>query len=184
MIKKILVGVLIAVVLIVGVLALIIALQPSHYEIERSTTINAPANIVYDQVNDFHKWEAWSPWAKLDPNMKQEYLGAPVGVGAIYKWAGNNQVGEGKMTITMSIPPNFTRIKLEFIKPFAAISYTDFNFTQQGDQTLVKWKMMGDNNFLGKAFSLVMNMDKTVGPDFERGLAQLKVVSESAAKFN
>jgi len=137
---------------------------------------------VFAQVNDFHKWDAWSPWAKLDPNMKQNYEGAPAGTGAMYSWTGNDQVGQGRMTITDSKPSELVKIKLEFIKPWTATNATDFMFTPQGNQTSVKWTMDGDNTFMGKAFGLFMNMDKMVGGDFEKGLAQMKAVAEAAAK--
>ena len=182
MIKKIILGIVILVVVLVAVCAIVVALQPSHYQVERSATINAPAPIVFAQVNDFHKWEAWSPWAKLDPVMKQSYEGAPAGNGAVYNWSGNSQVGEGRMTITESHPSDLIKIKLEFIKPFTATNATDFTFTPQGNQTNVKWTMSGDNNFVGKAFGLIMNMDKTIGGDFEKGLTQMKTVAEAAAK--
>jgi len=178
MIKKILIG--LAVVLVV--LVVIIALQPSHYRVERSATMNAPAAVVFAQVNDFHKWNAWSPWAKIDPAMKQTFEGAPAGTGAVYAWAGNKDVGEGRMTITDSHPSDLIKIKLEFIKPFAATNATDFTFKPQGDQTAVTWTMSGDNNFIGKTFSLFMNMDKMIGGDFEKGLAQMKSVAEAAPK--
>ena len=182
MIKKILLSIGIVVVVLVAVIAILAALQPTHYRIERSATINAPASVVFAQVNDFHKWEAWSPWAKIDPAMKQNYEGASSGTGAIYTWAGNNQVGEGRMTITESHPSDLIKIKLEFIKPWSATNATDFAFKPQGNQTAVTWTMDGDNNFMGKAFGLFMNMDKMVGGDFEKGLAQMKAVSETAAK--
>ena len=178
MIKKILIGL----VLIVVVLVVVIALQPSSYSVERSATISAPPATVFAQVNDFHKWNAWSPWAKLDPAMKQAFEGAPVGTGAIYTWAGNKDVGEGRMTITDSHPSDVIKIKLEFLKPFAATNTTEFTFTPQGNQTLVKWKMAGNNNFMAKAFQLFMSMDKMIGGDFEKGLAQMKSAAEAATK--
>ena len=178
MIKKILIGLAVVVV----VLVVIIALQPAHYRVERSATMNAPAAVVFAQVNDFHKWNAWSPWAKIDPAMKQTFEGAPAGTGAVYAWTGNKDVGEGRMTITDSHASDLIKIKLEFIKPFAATNATDFTFKPQGDQTAVTWTMSGDNNFIGKAFSLFMNMDKMIGSDFERGLTQMKSVAEAAPK--
>ena len=180
MIKKILLGAIVVIVLVVAIFCVVVAMQPSHYHIERSATVNAPAPVVFNQVNDFHKWDAWSPWAKLDPNIKTSYEGAPAGPGAMYSWIGNSQVGEGRMTITDSKPAELVKIKLEFIKPFAAINATNFTFSPQGNQTAVKWTMDGDNTFMGKAFGLFMNMDKMVGGDFEKGLAQMKAVSESA----
>ena len=137
---------------------------------------------MFAQVNDFHKWAAWSPWEKIDPNMKKTYEGSPAGNGAVYSWAGNKDVGEGRMTITDSKPGELVRIKLEFMKPWAATNATDFTFTPQGNQTGVKWTMSGDKNFMAKAFTLFMDMDKMIGNDFEKGLAQMKSVSEAAAK--
>lgn len=182
MIKKILLGAVVVIVLVVAIFCVVVAMQPAHYHIERSATMNAPAPVVFNQVNDFHKWDAWSPWAKLDPNMKQSYEGAPAGPGAMYSWTGNSQVGEGRMTITDSKPSELVKIKLEFVKPFAATNATNFTFAPQGNQTAVKWTMDGDNTFMGKAFGLFMNMDKMVGGDFEKGLAQMKAVAETAAK--
>src|ERR1041385_3185997 len=182
MIKKILLYGIVVIVLIIVIFCVVVAMQPAHYTVERSATINAPAPVVFAQVNDFHKWQAWSPWEKLDPNIKKEFSGAPAGTGAVYSWVGNSDVGEGRMTITDSGPSSSIKIKLEFIRPFAATNATDFTFTPQGNSTNVKWTMSGDNNFVGKAFSMFMNMDKMIGNDLEKGLAQMKTVSEAAAK--
>jgi len=174
--------------LLFGLAALIAAflvvvwLQPDDYRLTRSTTIMAPAAEIFARVNDLRQWDDWSPWAKLDPNMKQGYEGAPAGTGAMYSWTGNDQVGQGRMTITDSKPSELVKIKLEFIKPWTATNATDFVFTPQGNQTSVKWTMDGDNTFMGKAFGLFMNMDKMVGGDFEKGLAQMKAVAETTAK--
>jgi hypothetical protein len=178
MLKKILIGL----VVILVVFVVIVALQPSQYRVERKAAISAPAAVVFAQVNDFHNWEAWSPWAKLDPAIKQTYEGVPAGTGAIYSWTGNSKVGEGRMTLTESRPTDLIKIKLEFIKPFASTCETDFAFKPDGNQTAVTWSMAGENNFIGKAFCLFMNMDKTVGGDFEKGLAQMKSMVDAASK--
>jgi hypothetical protein len=182
MIKRILIGVVVVVIVVVVVLAVIIALQPAHYRIERSATVSASPQTVFAQVNDFHNWQAWSPWAKLDPSMKQTFEGAAAGTGAIYTWAGNREVGEGRMTMTESRPNDLIRINLEFLKPFAATSTTEFTFKPEGNQTAVTWSMTGENNFLAKGFHLFMNMDKMVGGDFEKGLAHMKSVAEAPRK--
>ena len=182
MVKKLLLGIAVIVIVLIAVFLVMVLLQPSQYQIERSTTINAPSAVVFAQVNDFHKWNAWSPWANRDPNMKQIYEGQASGVGAIYSWVGNSDVGEGKMTIIESRPGERIKIQIEFIKPFAAMNTTDFIFTPQGNQTSVKWTMAGNNTFLTKAFGVFVNMDKMVGGDFEQGLARLKALSESAPK--
>jgi uncharacterized protein YndB with AHSA1/START domain len=165
-------------VLVVGAVV-VVAMQPSEFRVERSATIAAPPAVVFAQVNDFHNWDAWSPWAKLDPSCKYTYEGAPAGTGAGFAWAGNNEVGEGRMTITDSQPPELIRIKLDFIKPFENTANAQFTFKPEGDQTVVTWTMSGQNNFLAKAVHLVMNIDKMVGGDFEKGLAQMKTVAEN-----
>jgi hypothetical protein len=172
--------ILIAVVVLVAVFIGIVAMQPAEYRIVRSAVIAAPAPIVFEQLNDFHKWETWSPWAKLDPNAKNTFDGPASGPGAMFSWAGNKKVGEGRMTVLESRPSDLVRIKLEFIKPFASSCTTEFALAPQGNQTAVTWAMFGVNNFMAKAFCMFMNMDKTVGPDFERGLAQMKAVAEKA----
>lgn len=178
MFKKILIG--IAVVLLI--LVVVIATRPADFKVERSATINAAPATVFGNVNDFHKWEAWSPWEKMDPAMKKTIEGPPSGTGAKYHWVGNDKVGEGKMEITDSKPAELVKIKLDFIKPMESTSDTLFTFTPEGSGTKVTWTMSGKNNFMGKAFCLFMNMDKMVGGDFEKGLAQMKAVSEAAPK--
>jgi len=176
-----LIKILIAIALILIALVIVVAMQPSEFRVVRTATMSAPAPVVFAQVNDFHNWEAWSPWAKLDPAMKKTYEGAPAGTGATYTWAGNDQVGEGRTTITESRPSDLIKMKLEFVKPFAATNTVEFTFKPEGDQTAVTWSMAGKNNFMGKAVGLFMNMDKMVGGDFEKGLASLKAVTEVAA---
>lgn len=178
MLKKI----LLAVAVIILLFVIVVAMQPADFRITRSTTIAAPAETVFAHVNDFHKWDAWSPWAKLDPAMKQSYEGSAAGTGAIYTWDGNKDVGTGRMTLTESRSNELVRIKLEFLKPFAAVNDTEFTFKSEGNQTAVTWSMTGKNNFIAKAFSLIMNMDKMVGGEFEKGLASIKAIVETPAK--
>ena len=176
MLKKI----LIALVIIVAGLALVIALQPATFRVTRTATIAAAPADVFALVNDFHNWDAWSPWAKLDPAMKTSFAGSPSGQGAVYSWVGNSDVGEGSMTITDSQPANRVNIKLEFIKPFASVADNLFEFAPAADGTTVTWTMSGDNDFLSKAFCLFTGgMDKMIGPDFEKGLAQMKAAAEA-----
>jgi uncharacterized protein YndB with AHSA1/START domain len=169
-----------AVLVVFVVFVIVVAMRPGDFRITRSATIAAPAAEVFAQVNDFHKWDSWSPWAKLDPTMKQTYEGPPAGTGAIYTWTGNGKVGEGRMTMTESRPSDLVRIKLEFMRPFKATNTSEFTFKPEGNQTLVTWSMSGHNNFVFKAFGLFMNMDKMLGGEFEKGLTQMKSVVETA----
>ena len=177
MLKKI----LITVAVLVVVFLVVAALQPADYRVQRTTTIAAPPAVVFAEVNDFHKWDAWSPWAKLDPGMSQTFSGTPAGNGSVYTWSGNSKVGEGRMTMVESHPDELINIKLDFIKPIASTSITEFTFKPAGNETQVTWTMDGQKPFVTKAFTMFTSMDKLVGPDFEKGLAQLKSVSESSA---
>jgi hypothetical protein len=170
--------ILIALALLFVVLIILVVRQPDEFRITRTATLPAPASLVFTHVNDLHKWNAWSPWAKLDPNAKNTFEGSDAGTGAIMHWAGNNEVGEGSMTITESRANELIRFKLEFLKPMKATNTTEFTFTPQGDQTLLSWSMFGENNFIGKAIGLVMNCEKMVGDQFEQGLDNLKLVLE------
>lgn len=177
--KKVLVGLAVFVIVSVGVLAAVVAMQPTEFRIERSADIAAPAPDVFEQVNDLHNWESWSPWAKLDPQASNTFEGPSSGVGAIFRWAGNDDVGEGSMTILESRPSEFIRIRLDFVKPFEDTSITEFTFHPADEGTRVVWTMTGEHNFLSKAFCLFMDMDQMIGSDFEQGLANMKAVVES-----
>ena len=170
--------VLLVLAAIVLVFVVVVARQPADFCIVRSAAVAAPAAEVFAQVNDFHNWNAWSPWAKIDPDMKQTYAGAPAGIGAIYSWLGTSKVGAGTMTILDSKPNELIRINLEFRKPFKATNLAEFSFKPDGEETAVTWSMSGHKNFFFKAFGLFMNMDKLVGGDFEKGLAAMKAVVE------
>jgi hypothetical protein len=178
MLKKI----LIVFLLLVVVFCIAVAMRPADFRISRSAVMSASASEIFPHVNDLHKWDAWSPWAKLDPNMQVTHGGSPAGEGATYHWVGNKEVGEGKMTITQSKPPELVSLRLDFIKPMTATSQTDFTFEPAPRGTLVTWTMTGKNNFIAKAAHMVMNIDKMLGGDFEKGLAQLKSVVEVPMK--
>jgi len=170
---------LIALAILIGIFVAVVAMQPSAFRIERSATMSAPTEAVFAQVNDFHNWDGWSPWAHLDPTMKQTYEGSPSGSGAKYAWVGNKDVGEGRMTIMENRTNEFIRINLEFIRPFRATNTSEFTFKSDGQKTAVTWSMSGTKKFMFKAMGLFMSMDKMVGKDFEKGLATMKELVEA-----
>jgi uncharacterized protein YndB with AHSA1/START domain len=176
MIKKLLLLLLLCVVAV----AAYATTQPDTFSLERRAQINAPPEKVFAQLNDFHAWEAWSPWAKLDPAMKTVYSGAPAGTGAVYEWTGNSDVGSGRMEITSATPAQAVDIKLDFLEPFESHNVTHFVLTPNGTGTDVRWVMEGPATYMTKVMTTFTSMDKMVGPDFEKGLAQLKAVAEKA----
>jgi hypothetical protein len=179
----------IALVAVVVVVLGVAATRPDTFTITRSTTMAAPPSVAFGLVNDFHRWAGWSPWDKLDPSMKRTFEGPTAGVGAKYAWVGNKDVGEGRMTIVGARADQQVDIKLEFLKPFAAENRTVFDFEPAGTAaapapptTKVSWTMSGTNDLMGKLFSLVMDMEKMVGPDFEKGLAGMKELADKEAR--
>ena len=178
MLKKIALALGSIVILILGVAAM----QPDTFSVTRGAIIAAPPADVFAHVNDFHKWAAWSPWEKKDLAMKKTFSGAPEGTGAIYDWTGNNDVGEGRMTLAASQPTDRIEIKMEFKKPFEDTSKVEFLFKPEGAGTNVVWNMAGKYNFFTKVICLFVSMDKMVGNDFAEGLSQLKTVAEASVK--
>ena len=170
--------IVLAIALVIAIFVIAVAQQPKDFRIERSATLPAPANAVFAQVNDFQNWRVWSPWERLDPALKRSYEGPRAGTGSQYAWVGNKNVGEGRMTILDSRPAELVRIKLEFVKPFAATNTAEFRFKPAGSGTAVTWSMSGHNNFISRAMCLFINMDRMVGGQFEQGLSNLKNVVE------
>jgi len=181
--SKMLINVVLAVValfaVIVVVLVIVVAMQPSDLSVARTLTMSASPAEAFAQVNDFRKWQAWSPYDKRDPTMQRTYEGPPAGVGASYAWNGNGEVGEGRSTIVEVRENELIQIKLEFKRPFAGINTAEFTFEPQGGQTAVTWSLIGKKNFMSKAVGLVMNMDNMIGGDFEQGLANIKAIVEA-----
>lgn len=179
MLKKIVIGVLGVVVAAVGTICALAATKPDVFRVERSATIQAPAENIYALINDFHKWNQWSPFEKLDPNMKRRFSGPESGIGAVYQWDGNNDAGSGRMEIAEAESPNKIRIKLDFTKPFEANNIAEFVMVPEGDATKVTWSMEGKNNFMCKVMSVVCSMDDMVGKEFATGLNNLKAITET-----
>ena len=171
-----LIKILAGLIAVAAVLATVIAMQPSTFRISRSAVIPGSPEVVFSQVNDFHKWQAWSPWANLDPASKASFSGPSEGKGAAFQWSGNNEVGEGSMTITESHPYDRITIELVFLRPFQATNLTEFTFQPDGGGTVVTWTMSGSNSFMAKAMGLVVDCDKMIGGQFEKGLENLKTV--------
>jgi uncharacterized protein YndB with AHSA1/START domain len=151
------------------------------YTVERSTRIEAPPERIYEQLADFHNWPNWSPWEGLDPDMKRTYSGAQAGTGAVYAWSGNRKAGQGQMRMTSADEPSTVRVDLAFEKPFKSRSETAFSVEPDGTGSRVTWSMTGEQTLMTKAMGIFKSMDKMIGPDFEKGLAQLKAVTEHPA---
>lgn len=172
---------ILAAVLAVAIAIVLIyaATRPDDFVVRRETSVAAPAESVFDLVNDFHRWSAWSPYEKMDPAMKRAYSGKASGAGAVYEWTGNSKVGAGRMEIFNSASPSRIAIKLDFLKPFEGHNAAEFTMEPAGGATKVVWAMRGSKPFIMKVMSLFLDMDRLIGRDFERGLANIKQIAES-----
>jgi uncharacterized protein YndB with AHSA1/START domain len=168
----------IVVVVLVAALLAFAATKPDTFRVERSATIKAPPEKIFPLLNDFQRWETWSPWEKKDPAMKRTFSVVSGGKGAVYSWEGNKEVGQGRMEISDSVPPSRLAIKLDFLKPFEAHNMVEFTLAPQGDATSVTWAMQGPSPYFMKIMHVFLDMDSMVGKDFEAGLANLKAVAE------
>lgn len=153
---------------------LIVALRSNEFLVSRSVTLKTAPDRVFEQVNDLHLMNTWNPWVKLDPQIKQTYSGAASGVGAVYDWDGNKNVGAGRQTIIESRASELVRMKLEFFRPFAGTNEAWFQIDRAGDHTTLSWNLAGKMNFFMKGMSLFCSMDRMCGGMMEQGLASLK----------
>ena len=171
---------IIAIVIVVLVAAVLIlaATKPDMFRVQRAASIKAPPEIIFALINDFKRWDAWSPWEKKDAAMKRSYGAATSGKGATYAWEGNKEVGQGRMEIVESSPPSKVTLKLDFLKPFETHNSVEFTLEPQDGATNVAWAMQGDTPYFGKIIHVFINMDRMVGKDFAAGLANLKALAE------
>jgi uncharacterized protein YndB with AHSA1/START domain len=155
------------------------ATLPDDFRVQRSTAIKAPPEKIFALINDFHRWDGWSPWEKMDPAMKRTFSGAPAGKGAAYAWQGDRKVGEGRMEIVEASAPSKVAIKLDCLKPFEAHNTATFTLEPKGESTNVTWAMDGPSPYVAKLIGVFVSMDKMIGNDFETGLANMKAAAEA-----
>jgi hypothetical protein len=182
MLKIALVVLALIAVAIAGVLAYA-ATKPDTSRIARSAQIEAAPDRIFVLINDLPAWQAWSPYEKKDPDMQRSFTGPAAGVGARYAWAGDKNIGKGRMEIVESMAPRNgsakIAIRLEFLEPFQHTAMADFTLQPAANgATSVTWAMTGPANYLSKVMSVVFDFDKMIGRDFEAGLADLKILAE------
>ena len=170
--------ILLAIIAIVASILLIASRKPDTFRCERRTMIKAAPEAIYTHLRDLRLWSRWSPWARKDPSMRMEFSDPAIGLGAWQSWAGNGQVGSGKMIISADEPVRRIEYRLEFLAPFKATNFAELVLMPRADGTEVMWSMHGPAPLLSKVMDLLMNMDKMIGRDFDAGLANLAEIVE------
>lgn len=174
MIKRTLLVIAAAVVALLGYAAG----KPNDFRVARTVRIAAPPAKIVPLIDDFQRWRAWSPYEKRDPGMQRTFSGPTSGTGAVYAWAGNRDVGSGRMEILATSPERVT-IELDFLAPFEGHNTAIFAMDPRGDATDVTWSMHGPRPFVAKLIGVFLDMDRMIGADFEAGLADLKALAEA-----
>jgi effector-binding domain-containing protein/uncharacterized protein YndB with AHSA1/START domain len=172
------VGAIITLVLVLHFIA------PADFHTELSMTIDAPKELVFNNIKYWQKWHAWSPWAEQDPSMKVTLSGEDGKVGAVYQWEGDPEItGSGSMTATAIKANEEIVFHMRFLVPWESESdgYMRVSETQDG-KTKVTWAFYGENKFPLSIMMLFMDMDEMMGPVFESGLTLLKNISEKQAR--
>ncbi len=164
---------------VAGVSAYAAATQPDTFRVSRSIEISAPPEKIYAILADFHRSPEWSPFEKLDPDMKRTHSGAASGKGAVYAWEGDSKAGAGRMEIVEAIPDRSLTLKLDFMRPFEASNMVEYRLEPKGTATQVSWDMHGPMPFISKVMCVFVDLDKMIGKDFEAGLANLKALAET-----
>ncbi|MBN8532973.1 MAG: SRPBCC family protein [Rhizobiales bacterium] len=153
--------------------------KPDTFRVERRLSVAAAPEAIFPHINDLETWQAWSPWARKDPNAKNTFGAVRAGKGASMRWEGNKEVGTGTMTITETVPDSSVTMRLDFEKPFKATNVAQFELRPAGALTEVIWSLHGPAPLMTKIMDLLMNMDRMIGRDFEAGLANLKARVEA-----
>lgn len=164
------IGIILAVIVVI--LLILILVLPTTYNVERSITIDAPGNIIYEQVSKFENFIEWSPWSKMDPDMTYEISGTDGTVGAVYSWSGNDSVGVGSLTM-VSMTDDRIEQKLDFTAPWEAHDKAYYEFEDTSDGIRVTWGLDGNLPRPMNVLGLFMDMDEMIGNDYEQGLSAL-----------
>ncbi len=149
----------------------------SAYSLEREITINARPADVYAHLDDLTRWQAWSPWAKLDPDALMTYSEPAAGVGAYMDWEGNRRMGAGRLTVLDCIPGEKLQYRLAFRRPMTDQAEAQFDLKRAGDGTHVTWRIRGQQNLIGR-ITWWLFAARIAGNQFEQGLQSLKAVAE------
>jgi hypothetical protein len=179
--KKIVLGVLGVIGLAIAIVLVLALRQPDQIHVERSVVMRGNPADVFPWATDYEKFTQWIPWVALDPNQTIEYSDPSSGVGAWYTWKGNEDVGQGRMDL-ISVEPGKVVHKVQFIEPFPSTADSTVIMKPAGEgQVEVTWAFDQQASFGTKVMCVFMDFDSMVGPDFEKGLANLKKAVEAGA---
>lgn len=176
---KLIKGILLAILAIIAVLLVTAIFVPKDFNYQKTITINAPLEKVWENTNSLADLDAWSPWNDYDPYMKKEFSGIDGTIGAVSNWTSDTaNVGTGSQTITKIEPPYLFETKINFKEPFESEAKGIVKLEKEGDKTIATWGFESELPYPMNLMKLTMNMEETLGQDFNRGMAKLKAICE------
>ena len=165
--------------LLVLFLAYVAVAKSGKFNYERSGVINAKPDVIYPYISKFTLGGEWSPYEKIDPNMKK-YLGGIDGeVGSTMAFEGNGKAGSGKLELLSKIPNQEVQIRLIMTKPFKADNLVIYRLSPEAEGTRFTWSMSGDGGFMTKIMVTLIDCEKMIGDQFNEGIQNLKTLIES-----
>ncbi|MGE0764557.1 MAG: SRPBCC family protein [Bdellovibrionales bacterium] len=141
--------------------------------------IESSSDRIFPYLISFKRGAEWSPYEKIDPNMKHNYIGEDGQVGSIMEFEGNQDAGAGKLEFLKIIPNELVEIKLTMLKPFYGENLVQYKLTPQGGGTRFTWSMSGNGGFMGKLINIFIDCEKMVGDQFSAGIQNLKTLVEA-----
>jgi hypothetical protein len=171
-------GIGFAIVFAIPLIAALFISKEVNYE--KSIVINAPIEVVWEQVNSLEDLDKWSPWNDYDPNMKKEMTGTDGTIGAMESWESQvDQVGKGSQTITKIEAPNLFETNLKFYTPYESEAKAYIQLNEENSGTKVTWGFNSEMPYPMNMMKLFMNFEEAMDKDWNNGLAKLKSICET-----
>ncbi len=169
------IGIVIASIALIIVVGGLLLSDKGH--VARTGFVDASPRQVHALVNDLSLIKSWSPWLAMDTNAVLTFSGPTSGVGAKYTWV-SEKLDNGSYTIASSTPE---KVEIDLVFGQMEPALATFTLTPKGNGTEVTWTL--DTDAKGNIFSRWFNvmLDMMVGPDFEKGIANMTAPSKKIA---
>lgn len=164
---------------LIAIVAVASFIVSTDFNYEKSISINAPIDSVWNHTSTLEGLERWSPWNDYDPTMEKEFTGEDGKVGAKVSWSSEHEkVGTGSQTIAKIVPPSYFETDLRFVLPYESEAKGSVKLSKEGEQTIATW---GFKSEVPRPFNVMMklqDMESFLAADFNKGLNKLKSLCE------
>lgn len=175
-----LIKILIIIAVAIGGFLTYVALKPGACNISREIVIKATPEVLFPFINNSRKMNDWMPWQDSDPGVKMQYSGPDEGVGSKSSWDSPGKMGTGNAIVIESVQNRSVKTQLTYTKPMEMAQLAEVSLTPVDGGTKVKWSVDGHNGFMFRLMGVIMNVEKMVGDEFDKGLSKLKIAAEAA----